>query len=450
MPPAAPPTAAATAPASPDGIAGALLVPTDEPSGRSAAPKVWAHWLATTAQRFLAAGPLLPEAVQAAHAAAARLVRGRLADARRAVTAALALPTVSAPIHALSVAEHHGPLTEVIRAKAAGSVGRLLLELALADVWAPDVRIEVPAAPLLSPTLRARLMPPPDAVRLAFGPGRIDALDHRGRSRAHADPASLRAGARPVGFGLERAFVPVGDHTLLALYDENPLIDLEAHPEKHGNRLDLGGRAPEDWADDLARAFELVQTFSPGVYGEMKLMLNHVVPVGWYPDVHMSCSYREAVGVIYMSLHPRLLTLAEALIHEFQHNKINAASFGEWFLENAFHPLYPSPVRPDPRPLWGVLLAIHAFLPVAEMYRSMMRARHPAAEGVDFHKRLGDIDEANGEGLATVGTNGRFTPAGRALFNEMERLRALQTALPPRPVEMSDGRRRRVSLADLG
>src|SRR5205085_553303 len=81
----------------------------------------------------------------------------------------------------------------------------------------------------------------------------------------------------------------------------------------------------------------------------------------------------------YLTLNPNAMTMAEAVVHEFQHNKFNVVADEVAFLTNAFHPLYPSPVRPDPRPLWGILLAVHAFLPVAELYRRLRDAGHPLA-----------------------------------------------------------------------
>src|SRR6185503_20664745 len=94
----------------------------------------------------------------------------------------------------------------------------------------------------------------------------------------------------------------------------------------------------------------------------------------------LSASYQEAIGTIYMTLHPSLMTMTEALIHEFSHNKINALFEIDDVLENAWSPLYASPVRPDPRPLHGVLLAVHAFLPVARLYEALIQAREPAAQ----------------------------------------------------------------------
>src|SRR6185436_4142373 len=99
---------------------------------------------------------------------------------------------------------------------------------------------------------------------------------------------------------------------------------------------------------------------------------------------HLSASYQEAIGTIYLTLHPNLMTMAEAVIHEFSHNKLNALFELDELLENAYWPLYTSPVRPDPRPLHGVVLAVHAFQPVARLYERMTDAGHPRARSPDF------------------------------------------------------------------
>ena len=105
---------------------------------------------------------------------------------------------------------------------------------------------------------------------------------------------------------------------------------------------------------------------------------------------------------MYLTLHPNVMTMTEAVVHEFQHNKFNVASDSVEYLENAFHPLYQSPIRPDPRPLWGILLAVHAFLPVAELYRRMRDAGHPFAARPDFERaHVGDRpEEPRGHGDA--------------------------------------------------
>jgi HEXXH motif-containing protein len=144
--------------------------------------------------------------------------------------------------------------------------------------------------------------------------------------------------------------------------------------------------------------------------------------VGYDETRHLSASYREAIGTMYLTLHPHVMTMTEAVVHEFQHNKFNVAADGAQYLENAFHPLYKSPIRPDPRPLWGILLAVHAFLPVAELYRRMRDAGHPLAARPDFEPRLSEIDLKNHEGMEMLRAHARFTEAGIALFGDLEAL----------------------------
>jgi len=160
----------------------------------------------------------------------------------------------------------------------------------------------------------------------------------------------------------------------------------------------------------------------PSEFAEMKRVLQQAIPVGYDDRRHLSASYREAVGTIYLTLHPSVMIMAEALVHEFQHNKFNVAAYSEEFLTNAFHPLFKSPVRPDPRPLWGILLAVHAFLPVAELYRRMREGGHPLGQHPDFERRMSEIDLKNHEGMEMLRANAQLTPAGRAMMDDLERL----------------------------
>lgn len=208
---------------------------------------------------------------------------------------------------------------------------------------------------------------------------------------------------------------------VLAMVDNNPLSMFEAHPDKQGNAIDLGGKSAEEWTRVLRDGLHLIGEFLPDLRGEMDLFVQQIVPVGYDEHKHLSASYQEAIGTIYMSLHPSLMTMTEALIHEFSHNKINALFELDEVLENAFSPLYTSPVRPDPRPLHGVLLAVHAFLPVARLYEKMIKAKHPLADNPAFLGRYEKIKQINAEGAAVVLQNGRPTAIGKPLMDEIRR-----------------------------
>jgi len=218
--------------------------------------------------------------------------------------------------------------------------------------------------------------------------------------------------------GREAYRVVEGD-ILFALADNNPLAMHEAHPDKAGNAIDLGGRALDEWLSSLRGALALVATHLPELRAEMSLYVQQIVPVGFFADRHLSASYREAIGTLYLSLHPGPMTMVEAVIHEFQHNKLNALFEIDDVLENAHEPLYVSPVRPDPRPLQGVLLAVHAFLPVARLYERMI-----AAGATDLDARYRDIIRINREGTDVLLANARPTPVGRGLLDEVSRWHA--------------------------
>jgi HEXXH motif-containing protein len=123
-----------------------------------------------------------------------------------------------------------------------------------------------------------------------------------------------------------------------------------------------------------------------------------------------------------MTLHPSQLTLAEALIHECQHGKINALSFLDPVLENAFTEWSPSPVRPDLRPLWGVLLAVHAFAPVSVLHARLVEQAHPLSREPEFARRRADVLRGNLHAIEILKEKARPTPLGRRLLKELSTL----------------------------
>ncbi|MBW2463576.1 MAG: hypothetical protein JRH11_18135 [Deltaproteobacteria bacterium] len=287
----------------------------------------------------------------------------------------------------------------------------LALEFAALGVLPTSIETPAPAhVPCLS---RGMVLVTPEGVEtLRFSPGEVAWASSAGPRVVDltGDDASLW-----------QAYVPVGEECHLALFDNNPLALDEAHPDKDGNALDLGGRSVESWVAALREAFGLIEEHLPTLYGELALYIQQLVPVGVDDHAHLSASYQEAIGTIYLSLHPRVMTMAEAVIHEFSHNKLNALFEVDPVLENAFSPLFASPVRPDPRPLHGVLLAVHAFVPVARLYERMIEAGHALAERPDFLERFEAIKEKNREGAATILDNGCFTAVGEGVAEEIRR-----------------------------
>jgi HEXXH motif-containing protein len=221
---------------------------------------------------------------------------------------------------------------------------------------------------------------------------------------------------------LTRPFHAIEDDAVLTLVDRNPLAMQEAHPDKEGNAIDLGGRAAGEWVASLRTALEPIAEHMPDLRHDVALYLQQVVPVGYDAEKHLSASYRESIGTVYLTLHPHPMTMTEAIVHEVSHNELNALLELDPLLENAFEPLFTSPVRPDPRPLQGILLAVHAFLPIERLYERMIAAGHPWSKPPSFEHRLQDIRAKNREGAGVLLANARPTETGRALLDEIARL----------------------------
>jgi HEXXH motif-containing protein len=409
-------------------VAGRGLVLPQEPVDETRAlARAYARYLALCCQRFLALEPDLPNALRGTHGQMAALVRDALRRNQRAMLTCFASPMVCTPLLCVELRHQLEAFRTRIETATADMLPHLLFEMALRGLL-PDGQsiLWAHGAPRVAALgIGGELIPPAGATGLRVAASHIAAVDGGVElARLPLDRAAMRRALREdaSGFRWERRFRRVGAVTHFATIDYNPIAAFEAHPDKAGNHIDLGGHSEEEWIGVLDESLALVERFLPGEFAEMGMMLHVVVPVGYDTERHLSASYREAVGTIYLTLHPSVMIMTEAIIHEFQHNKFNVSAYHIEYLTNAFSPLYKSPIRPDPRPLWGILLAVHAFLPVAELYRRMRDADHPWAAHPDFTRRLAELDLKNHEGMEMLRAHAELTPAGRAMFDELETL----------------------------
>ena len=157
-----------------------------------------------------------------------------------------------------------------------------------------------PVTHLLSPTHRVHHALPPDATAAVFSRGVCTLEGPVPLTLVLPGPTS-------------DAFVSVDERAVLALVDANPISDFEAHPDKRGNQLDLGDASASEWIAALVAGLDVVASHLPGLREEMRLLVHQFVPVGTDSERHLSATYREAVGTIYLTLHPKLMTMTEAI-----------------------------------------------------------------------------------------------------------------------------------------
>lgn len=332
-----------------------------------------------------------------------RLLARRLLVAVPATVQAALAPLVRGPdlYAALTLPQVGGAL---LGGDAGTAAVTLLLELARRRVLpAEGVWWSAPVGRLVSPTLGRELTLPTPAPRVRFGPGWVEL------SRSDTWELDMRRG--------DVVFHPLAEGGWFALADTNPLAMEEAHPEKEGNALSLGGATVDTWLGALDDARERVRLGSAALADEHQRLLATVVPVGSHAERSTSASYQEAIGLLYVSLHPNPVTMAEALVHETQHTKLNLLSWVDPLFENGDE-RHPSPVRPDPRPLWGVVLAVHAFLPVARLHRAWLDAGVPWAD----ERRFDAVRRLNHDGMEVLRAHARPTAMGRELLDGLDAL----------------------------
>ena len=94
------------------------------------------------------------------------------------------------------------------------------------------------------------------------------------------------------------------------------------------------------------------------------------------------------------------------------------------FIRNGQSAWTASPVRPDMRPLNGVLLAVHAFVPVAVLHARLAERGHPLAQAPRFAERRREVRAGNEQGLAVLREKAEPTPAGERLLAALEAVHA--------------------------
>ncbi|MEU8821133.1 aKG-HExxH-type peptide beta-hydroxylase [Actinoplanes sp. NPDC048796] len=146
-----------------------------------------------------------------------------------------------------------------------------------------------------------------------------------------------------------------------ALRDRFPVAPLDPLPSAALDRL-----------DHLVReAWQLLEDEQPAHAAGMRIALRALVPLRTPEDAaQVSASVRGCFGAIGMSIPDDPMTLAELLVHEFQHEKLGALLDLTDLSPGDGSARYHAPWRPDPRPAHALVQGVYAFTGVAGFWRA--------------------------------------------------------------------------------
>ncbi|MFC6080060.1 aKG-HExxH-type peptide beta-hydroxylase [Sphaerisporangium aureirubrum] len=209
--------------------------------------------------------------------------------------------------------------------------------------------------------------------------------------------------------------------------------------------LRLGGRTPylfadlapgeaRHWARTLDGYFAIVAEVCPPLAAELAGGLRALVPIRSHDtSVHVSGSFREAPGLVALSLGTPLATM-EALVHEYGHQKLYAVlTLDPLIVGDPGEAVHYSPWRDDPRPLSGLLQATFTFVSVLHFYRAVLAAPSTGLDPAKVIARAYQLAGQVADGLAELHTHATFSPLGRALTDTMTTHLADHTASFPLP-----------------
>jgi HEXXH motif-containing protein len=129
----------------------------------------------------------------------------------------------------------------------------------------------------------------------------------------------------------------------------------------------LGADELSAWRRLLDDAWDILTQRHTAYASELSAGLTTLVPISSGRRV-AGASSRAAFGGLYLSTKDNAAKLADVLVHELQHSKLNAVLDLVPMAHDDSEARWYAPWRTDPRPLTGVLHGIYAFTSVVEFW----------------------------------------------------------------------------------
>jgi HEXXH motif-containing protein len=224
------------------------------------------------------------------------------------------------------------------------------------------------------------------------------------------------------------------------LRDLVPAAEAHASPEL---ALDpwcttVGSPAPSSWAEApplneaeeaalrgevvrFLRATSYLQNALPDCYAWLNAITKIAVPLRAPGEGFSSCSFQDIAGLVELDLKSEVMIL-ESLVHESAHLYLYVAEADEPLTDPDDDARFPSPLRPDPRPLRGVLMALHALAFVSVMYAQL--AEQSPATALLQESLAWSLRSARDAEDVLVQQRRRLTDAGRRFLRDTQQVLA--------------------------
>jgi HEXXH motif-containing protein len=185
----------------------------------------------------------------------------------------------------------------------------------------------------------------------------------------------------------------------------------------------LAATVVDDWQAKLDEAWSLLVEDHPASAEAIGSGITSVVPLratDVAPELSATC--HDAVGAVAMTPPRTSLSLALALVHEFQHTKLSALLNLVPLVDRAPGTMVYAPWRSDPRPLRGLLQGAYAYLGLTgfwEVHRRRLGSGVMVGGSAWPHFEFALGCEQVSRATDTIWRSGQLSPAGTRFVEGM-------------------------------
>jgi HEXXH motif-containing protein len=221
-----------------------------------------------------------------------------------------------------------------------------------------------------------------------------------------------------------------GPSWTLLLETGDPYLDRYTLPM----RTSMPADEVADWRERVRIAWQIVADRHRWAAGPMADVISVIVPLTPRSGTDLvSATSPAAYGAIATSWPPDEVTLAETLVHEFQHVKLCGLLDMVPLAASGEQRVY-APWRQDPRPSGGLLQGVYAHLGIARFWQAQQHAEADPDGLLRAQVLFARWRPAIGETVQTLLDSGSLTLAG-VRFAELLRAQGQQLMGAPVPAE---------------
>ena len=167
--------------------------------------------------------------------------------------------------------------------------------------------------------------------------------------------------------------------------------------------------------DKLKQGYKYIRQYSEEIFEETNRSLKGITLVEGKRYVGSSDIFYHGIAVLNPDDTWTEITFADHIIHESAHTLLHAYNELAPILHNPFEVNNASPIRPDPRPIYGTFHATYVFMRLAQFFVQV--AGSDQSEEVMF--RLNRHIKGFYDGMKVIAEYANFTDSGYALFENM-------------------------------